>query len=249
MTAPRSKSETISETTKTHLVDLWASFKYHRREDISSKYLSKGNEREEDSITLLNRYLFQLGKRVVLNKNTERLTIDFITGEPDVFIGDSIKNAEAIYDTKTSWSLHTFLRSSIAELSSQYYWQMQGYMWLTNSPVAYVSFCLVNGTEKSIANEKRIASYSVNSIDVENDEDFISKCKQIEINHIFDLPAFQNDYPHFDFHNNIEEWSFDIPFEKRIKLFEVKRNDNEIELLKHRIQDCRLWIFNNLIEK
>lgn len=54
MTEPRSGNG-LSETTKTHLVDLYVANKYGRNTDTFNKYVQKGLAVEEDSITLYSR--------------------------------------------------------------------------------------------------------------------------------------------------------------------------------------------------
>ena len=59
----------LSETTKTHLIDKFVSYKYGRNTDIKNKYITKGLEVEEDSITLFSQY-----SKTFYRKNEERLT-------------------------------------------------------------------------------------------------------------------------------------------------------------------------------
>lgn len=242
MANPKSKSELISETTKTHLVDCYISAYYKRREELTSKFLDKGNAREEDSITLLSRV-----SKVFYKKNDERLTNDFITGEPDLFTGKDINNADETLDTKTSWSLHTFLRAKQKELESNYKWQGVGYMWLTGAKKHTVSYCLVNGTEEAITSEKRRLQWSMNIIDKDApNPEFKRRCKQIEINLIFDLKAFLKEYPWFDFDCDIETWTYDIPMEERTFSVTIERNEEDILNLQNRIEVCRQWMDENL---
>lgn len=243
MVEPLSKNELISETTKKHLIDVFVSEKYGRKENIVNKVLTKGNVQEQNAITLVSR----INKKLYI-KNEERLKNEFIMGTPDLYEGESIFNARHIIDTKVSWSAHTFFRAKNNKLNPLYYWQGQSYMWLTGAKEHTVAYCLLNNTEKAINDEKRKLSYSIDSIDFENDLDYIESCKQIEINHIFDLKAFIKEYPHFDFHNNIDEWRWDIPKEDRIFTFNFKRNDEDILRLKNRVIDCRNWINENLIK-
>lgn len=112
--------------------------------------MEKGNACEEDSITALSRVT-----KILFKKNDIRLSNEFVTGEPDLFLGESIYNAERTDDTKTSWSAHTFFRAKNSELDKAYYWQGMAYMWLTGAKVHYVDFCLVNGTVEAILSEKR----------------------------------------------------------------------------------------------
>lgn len=245
MTEPRSKSEKLGESCKMHLVDVFVSAKYGRREDATGKMLEKGNAREEDSITLLSRTSKQF-----YTKNDIRLTNEYISGEPDLFKGIKIEIADETLDTKTSWSAHTFWRARTKELDKMYYWQGQGYMALTGAKVHTVAFCLVNGLPGAIQGEKRRLQWASPSIDPDTDLDYISKAKQVEINHIFDIEHFVKENPGFDFDNDVEAWqkdkTWDIPMEERIYLFTVKRDDTAISALYSRIIDCRAWMDENL---
>lgn len=243
MTEPKLKSETIAATTKTHLVDVFVSHKYGRREEITGKFLDKGNEREEDSITLISRI-----KKKFYKKNSERLTNNFVTGELDLYFGESVSNADETIDIKTSWSAHTFFRAQKAELDKMYKWQGHGYMALSGAKKHTVAYCLVNGTESAIQNEKRYLSYQNGMTDAggNHSKEYTERCKQIEINHIFDLESFQKEYPWYEFANDVSKWTYDMPIEERLFCFEFERNDEDIARLYKRIEDCRIWMNENL---
>lgn len=243
MTEARSKSEAISEGTKTHLIDVFVSEKYSRREEITSKYLDKGNECEEDGITLLSRV-----NKCFYKKNEIHLENDFIKGTPDLFIGESIEKAEKIIDTKLSYSAHTFFRTQKDDLNKLYFWQMQSYMWLTGAKVATVAYCLVNGTFDAIEDEKKRLAWKMKLIDPTGNLEYIEKCKQIEINHIFDLELFKSHHPYFEFANDTEKWIWDIPKEKRVFELDVIRDDIKIESLQKRVIEAREWMNHNLFK-
>ena len=234
----------ISESTKTHLIDVFLSFHYKRREEINSKFLRKGNECEDDSITLLSRVTKRLYK-----KNIVRLANQYVTGEWDLSFEEDGKIVETT-DTKTSWSAHTFFRAKKDELKKLYFWQGVVYMWLTGAKRHTVAYCLVNGLASAINDEKRKLSFQSGMIDVNGNESesYIEQCKQIEVNHIFDLELFKSHNPYFEFHNDIKQWTYDIPKEKRVFTFTFDRNENDIENLKNRIIDCRKWINKELFE-
>lgn len=237
MVEPRSKSESISETTKSHLIDVFVQSKYFRREEISSKYLEKGNDCEDDSITILSRV-----SKKLFNKNKIRLSNDFISGEWDLDISEGHRILETI-DTKSSWSANTFFRSKQEKLKPQYYWQGVGYMWLTGAAFHSVAYCLVNATGAIINDEKRKLSYKSGMlIDGCESEKFKEKCKQIEINMIFDLELFCKHNPDFIFHNNIENWVFDIPKEERVFIQRFERKESDIDSLKEKINTSRNFI-------
>ena len=242
MTDPRSKTETLSETTKTHLIDVFVSEKYGRREEIQGKALDKGNECEEDGITLLSRV-----NKKFYKKNEDHLSNEFIKGTPDTYEGKAIFQADVIIDTKLSWSAHTFFRAQ-KELNKLYEWQVLSYMWLTGAKEAYVAYCLVNGTAAAIDDEKRRLGWKMGVIDPGSNPEYIDKCKQIEINHIFDLELFVEHNPNYDLYNNYLDWKYDIPIEERVFKFHVMRDNEKIEKLRQRIIDCREWMNKELFK-
>ena len=238
MTSARGKSEGLSETCKDYLLEVYLSEKYGRREILTSKYLDKGKAREDDSITLVSRYFKKFFK-----KNTVRLNNEYVTGEVDIFEGDDIYSAWHTIDTKTSWNMLTFHRSK-KKLDNMYYWQGQSYMALTGAEKHTVAYCLINNTDVAIADEKKKAAYAMHILDpsARDNEEYIDKCKQIEINHIFDMQSFMNEYPWFEFDNNPNEWQWDVPLKDRLHTFTFDRNDEDIKAMYERILECRDYL-------
>jgi hypothetical protein len=54
MTNPRSKTETLSETTKTYVKEMVLEHKYGIRKEFTSKYTDKGLQCEDEAIALVN---------------------------------------------------------------------------------------------------------------------------------------------------------------------------------------------------
>jgi len=215
MTEPKSKSELISETTKTHLVDKFVSAKYGRETDISNRYTRKGLQVEEDSITLFSRV-----KKEFFKKNELTLSNGFISGTPDLFTGSIITEAETIIDIKSSWDIFTFFRATQDKLNKMYYWQLQGYMALTGAKSSKLSYCLVNTPEPLIFDEKNKLKWKMGVINPETDELFQQACDAIDKALIYD----------------------DIPLEERCVEIHIERNDEDIERLYKRIKDCRTYM-------
>jgi len=147
---------TLSEGAKTHLMDLYVSITTGRNTDIENKYLKKGNAVEEDSITLYSRI-----KKQMFIKNEERLSNKFIQGTPDTWIGESVHNATFVPDMKSSWDLYTFYRTFTKPLSSLYFWQIVGYMWLTKAKKGSIAYCLVNTPKDFIDAEHKKMYYKM----------------------------------------------------------------------------------------
>lgn len=255
MTDPKDKSEPISETAKEELISVYVRERYGRFEELKSKYLDKGNAREEDAISLLT-----LTHKKFYRKNSIRITNQYVSGEHDIHVGDLkievsgdgsqfvISPAEETFDTKCSWSMNTFMsvRKS-TKLDKNYKWQGMGYMFLTGAKKHTVAYCLVNSTDKLLTDEKKRLAFQMGVLDIEPPE-YIEKCRQLERNHIFDLKAFLTEYPYFALHNDPNEWKWDVPMEDRIWMMELMRSETDIAAIKRRVMECRAWMNQHLFK-
>lgn len=237
MTEPQSKEAKergdLSATTKTYLREIFREEKYRRRNEFSSKYIEKGLAQEENAITLFCRV-----KKLYLTKNETRLSNKYITGEPDLFHGESITTCLKGWDTKCSWSLFTFPYSEDG-LDKQYEWQNKGYMWLTGAKEWATTYCLVNATPDQVLNEKKSIWYKL-GCPAEDSEIYTQKCIEVEKNLIFNISEFRKEAPGFDFH--CAEWDYDIPLNDRVLEFTTERNDADINKLIERIIKCREYL-------
>jgi len=150
MTEARAKSDVLSKTCISHLVEVYGFEKHGIENDIVSPFLEKGIFVEEDAITLLS-----INKKQFYKKNEERFKNDFIAGTPDIITKD------CVIDIKSSWDFITFSKSNIDGVSDTYYWQLQGYMALLGLPRAELTYCLIDTPEHLIEAEKRKLSYKL----------------------------------------------------------------------------------------
>ena len=121
MTTPRTKGELLSQTAKTHIQELVLEHKYGIYKEFNSRYTDKGNEVEELGIALCNQVLdFRF-----IYKNYEKLQNDWIIGTPDV------NTDEVLLDVKCSWDATTFPWFETEIPNKDYFYQLQGYMWLS----------------------------------------------------------------------------------------------------------------------
>ncbi len=245
MPEARSKSETLSETTKTNLVDIYTTETYNRFTEISSKYFAKGNDTEEDSITTVSRLT-----KTFLKKNEEHLKNAFIKGTPDLFIGAEIRKADRIRDTKSSWDIFTFQRAKNKPLDIKYYWQGAGYMWLTGARVCNIDYCLNNTPYQIVDGELRKESYK----HVGGDTPAWIEL-QIISNHVYDFETYEKYYRQRGINPTDENSRYiiagfvEVPIEERWHTFEFERNDADIERLAKRIGECRQWMSENLFKE
>jgi hypothetical protein len=209
MTKPRLKSEVLSQTTKTYIQELVLQEKYGIYKEFWSRYTDKGNQVEDEAINLAMDTL-EVG---FIYKNEESFSNDWITGTPDV-------NTDILLDVKSSWDATTFPFFEDELSNKDYFYQLQGYMWLTGKQTSFLCYCLINTPFEIVEDEVRREHWKQQSIDESQDiRDFV------EAKHNFDH----------------------IPKEKRIKTFVIERDENVIEEIKTRIELCREY-YNQLIE-
>ena len=207
-------SEFLSKSCQSYLTKTYALEKYNRIKDIQTKEMVKGIEVEDDSIELFSKM-----EGTLYEKNTSRLSNGIVSGTPDLFDGESIDKATRVIDIKSSYDIETFLKNVTQPLSSGYYWQLQGYLWLTSAPVGVISYCLVN-TPDSIVNQQ--AEFLLRKLDVATT----------------DNPKYQREYEKL-----VRNMKFDdIPMEERIIRIEVQRNDDDIEKIYKKVIKCREYL-------
>ena len=204
MTKPRTKGECLSATTRTHVQERFLEIEYGIYKEFWSRYTDKGNQVEDEAI-LMSESLFD---GMFLEKNELKFTNDYLTGVPDVITDDFI------IDVKSSYNAHTFPFFENELPNKDYFYQMQGYMTLTEKTDAYVIYCLINTPEDIVLDEIRRESWKRKEISISEEvEEYVRSI------HTFD----------------------NIPRDKRIKVFHVERNDGVIESIYQRIDECRKY--------
>jgi hypothetical protein len=202
MTEPRSKSEVLSQTAKSYIEDLFNELEFGYRKEFSSRYTDKGLEMEDEAIQFASE---QFDWDFVI-KNTERFTNDYITGEPD------INTDSLLADIKCSWSLDTYPMFEAEMKNKDYYWQLQGYMWLTGKTEAELVYCLMNTPLQIVEDEVRRAHWKAGLID----ED-IDLRHEVQLKHNYD----------------------NIPSKLRVKRYIVERDEKAIEKIIDKVEIAR----------
>jgi hypothetical protein len=202
MIEPRSKSEVLSQTAKSYIEDLFNELEFGYRKEFSSRYTDKGLEMEDEAIQFASE---QFDWEFVV-KNTERFTNDYITGEPD------INTDNLLADIKCSWSLDTYPMFEAEMKNKDYYWQLQGYMWLTGKTQAELVYCLMNTPLQIVEDEVRRAHWKAGLID----ED-IDLRHEVQTKHNYD----------------------NIPSKLRVKRYIVERDEKAIEKIIEKVEIAR----------
>ena len=150
MTDPRSKSEALSETTKTYCRQWLTEKVYGRRIDVTSKQMDKGTTMEGVAIDFAANIV---EPSALWFKNEERFSDQCMAGTPDVLTDTHV------FDIKCPWSFATFPLFETELPNKDYYWQMQGYMALTGRQSAAILYVLTDAPEHILNDEARKLSY------------------------------------------------------------------------------------------
>ncbi len=199
MTAPRTKGELLSETAKTYVQDYFKEKELGIAKEFWSRYTDKGLQVEDEAIEFASQIL---GWDFVV-KNTERFNNEWVTGEPDVITKDLLA------DIKCSWDGTTFPLFDKELKSKDYFWQMQGYMWLTGLDRAELVYCLMNTPHEIVEDEVRRAHWKAALID-----ESLELREAVQSQHNFDH----------------------LPNKLRVKRFIVEKDAEAIESIKAKVE-------------
>jgi len=141
----RGKDEVFGKTAQKWFVELYVEKTYGRKKiEKSNKFFEKGNESEEDSITLLSSV-----DRKFYVKNNDYFQNEFFTGTPDIVTADEI------IDIKTPFDIFTFFDHKAEPLPIEYEVQLLVYMALAGKSKARLAYCLVNTPDEIMIRETK----------------------------------------------------------------------------------------------
>lgn len=202
----------LSAVAKKRLVEVYWEEKYSKRKLITSKYLSKGRRSEDKAIELIG---FTLNLH--FQKNIERITNDYLTGEPDIFLGDDIKTASKVWDAKCSFEPSSFGEKVLSDqLDTDYQWQGQAYMALTGAKEFATAYCLVTD-EISIIDTQKRTFYSEANWATEESPEWKEEAAKIEFAMTYE----------------------DVPASDRILIFPVQRDESKIIRIYSKVVESR----------
>jgi len=155
MIDPRTKSETLSETAKSYIQDLFKERELGIYKEFSSRYTDKGLEMEDEAIQFASEVL----NWDFVVKNETRFNNDWLTGEPD------INTDSLLADIKCSWNASTFPLFDETIKNKDYYWQLQGYMQLTGHDTSELVYTLMDTPLQIVEDEIRRQHWKLNLIE------------------------------------------------------------------------------------
>lgn len=213
----RDATPSLSDTCKSYLKEVYMYYKYGKESvggSERSRYTIKGRSVEDESIMLLSRLDEQS-----YEKNQKRFQNDYLTGEPDILVSSQDGNIVKVIDIKSSWDGNTLLSNIGSPLNPLYFYQVQGYMALTGAQQAEVAYVLVNMPQEIINGEKSRIFKTMNPATEEN-VDYKKAIARLEHNMTFD----------------------EIPIRERVVRFKVDRDEDLINKIYERVQQCRNWL-------
>lgn len=177
--------------------------------------MEKGRICEGESITLLS-----VVEGILYQKNTERVYNEFLSGEPDIFVGDEIYKATKITDIKSCFDYPSLLKKIHTGIDNGYEYQIQGYCDITGATDGEIAYCLVDMPETMRNDYKRRLFYKGEYVTEESPE-FLEKWNVLERSMMF------SDIPH---HKRVFKVSI-APFS------EIKKQQ-----VYDRVKVCREWL-------
>lgn len=194
---------TLSAGPKTFLGQIFKEELFGKSGEIKSKYLSKGLLVEQESIELYNSV-----NDTSYKKNIKRYDDGYITGEPDII-------SDVLIDIKSSWDHSTFPFTNEDNPNKDYYWQLQGYMALTELRTSKVVYCLVDTPDEIIHHEIKVTAHKLGALDLPEELEEA----------IWDGLKFAKTDPKY-----------------RVKEFVVERNQDDIDAIYKRVELARGYL-------
>ena len=154
MTTAKAKSEILSETAKTYIKKKAKEHYFGFSSSITTKPMIKGKDWEEESIALVNQV-----RGTFYIKNKERFENEFLTGEPDIILENTI------IDVKTSWSLETWPATPGEGVNKDYMWQLFAYCWLLDKQEAELIYCMIDTDDLLLGDWDNRSIHKVSHID------------------------------------------------------------------------------------
>jgi hypothetical protein len=227
----------LSQGCKTHLRQKMIEVKFKRYQDVDNKYMTKGRELEEEAITF-----YSILKGKVFENNKERVTNDYFSGEIDIAWKDEGK-VTRITDIKNSYNVHTFFKNE-EDIKKQNYYQGIGYLDLYPTARMFsIANILLNNTPSQVLLDLHRESYKWDEGDTP-----VWRELQIIKNHIYTKKEFdefctmRGGIPVEGKAKEVYDSFVEIPNKDRIIEHSFARNEEEIQAVHKRIDECRLYL-------
>ena len=145
----KSKEVVLSDTCIEYLMEVyaWETEKMIpvSKESMEILSISKGRKQEEQARVLLN-FVDDVEYKV----HKERISNEYLSGEIDFYLGNSVLDAYNVTDAKNAWDYPGYLKKINNGLENGQQDQIRGYGAITGASMLYIANCLVDCTEENI---------------------------------------------------------------------------------------------------
>lgn len=187
------------------------------KEAMDIQYTQKGKSTENDCITLLSRV-----DKVIYTKNEVRVSNAYLSGIPDIFLGQTVMGASKIVDNKSLWDYPGFLYAIHKKPENGYVDQIGGYCDITGATKGEIAKTLVNMPEEIIMDYQYKLLKKINCITTES-------------------PEFKEEWAKWERSMRFD----DIPKEQRVYKIPVDPFTPERkQMIYDRVKVCREWLWN-----
>lgn len=181
-----SKKIVLSDTCIEHLME-WYAWETEgmipvSKESMEILSISKGRKQEKQAGALLG-----FVDNVVYKEHKERISNEFLSGEVDLYLGESVYEATCVPDIKNAWDYPGYLKKINNGLENGQQDQIRGYGDITGARNLFIANCLVDCTEENIEEVKYRVAKKFNAVSIESPEFLIEWAKwekSMRFNHI-----------------------------------------------------------------
>lgn len=186
------------------------------KESLDILQTRKGRECEDDAVQLLN---VHDGETYKVHK--ERINNDFLSGEIDIYLGESVYAATNVTDIKNAFDYPGFLKKINNGLENGQEYQMKAYGDITGSNELFIANTLVTASPEVMIEMQWKVAKKMNAVTLESPE-FLEEWKKWEHSMTFD----------------------NLPIQKRVHKIKVDPfTDTERQKVYDRVKVCREFLF------
>lgn len=187
------------------------------KESLDSMPIRKGKAGELEAGALLS-----LVDGVLYQRHKERVFNDYLSGEIDFYVGESVYKATNITDTKNAFDYPGFLKKINNGLENGQKEQLQGYGDITGAPDLFIANCLISFTPDMVIDMEYKILRKVNAATTES-------------------PEFLELWPKIEKSMNFDQ----IPPAQRVSKIKVEPFTSfEQQKVYDRVKYCREWLYN-----
>lgn len=205
----------LTQSAQSYLKDLYIKEVYGREKTLSNKYITKGNEKEDESISLYRKV-----NQIFTQKNEIKYANKFIEGTPDLILDGKKK---MVIDIKTCWDIWTYVDKNRKTAKKDYFWQIAGYSMLTGIEKVQIAYTLLSNSEYEIYRQYEKAKWNLQIME-DGTEDTAEQLLELEStvrrNNIYD----------------------DIDDKDRVKVFDFTVTPSDYTIIKDYVEMSREYL-------